>query len=144
MPLMLLTGLGFFKSLLKKYWKFVLVIVAVLVLLFVHQHYVHAYGDAQFKRGVDATLTKIKTEVAKRNDVNRVVEERVDAGLNEYAAQKARQDEIRHAAEIKAQNKIADAVDSVPMWQSVECAVTPQVLIDRNAIRALGPKEETK
>ena len=144
----LMGGFGWLKSIIAKHWKIVLAIVVAVALYFVHQHYVHAYGEAQFKRGVDATLDKVKSEVAQRNTVNRAIEDRAQTGLDTFAADKSKQDAARQVEEQKAKDRITTTVDSVPMWKSQECAVTPQVLADRNAIRTLGPKgastEETK
>jgi sensor histidine kinase regulating citrate/malate metabolism len=139
---LLLVGLGSLKKFLFKHWKLVLIVVVAVGLVLTGRHYLHQYGERQFRRGVDATIVQMKKEVAKRNVVNRAVEQRTETGINDFAAAKVKQDEIRHAKEDKVEAKIAATVDSVPMWSSQECAVTSQVLADRNAIRALGPKAE--
>ncbi len=136
----LMGGFGWLKSIITKHWKIALAVAAAVIVFFYAQHKLHEYGEAQFKRGVDATLEKMKGEVAKRDTVNRAIEKRAQDGLDGFAADAEHKAEDRREAEAKAKEKIDTAVDSVPMWNSQECAVTPQVLADRNAIRALGPK----
>jgi hypothetical protein len=147
MPLFASIGFGFIKSFLKKYWKILLVVaLAVAAFIFV-QNKVHAYGERQFKAGVEATIKQVRTEVSKRDVVNRAIEDHAQRGLDEFATAETKKNDIRHAAEDKIAADIATTVDSVPMWNSKECAITPQVLADRNSIRALGPdapKEDTK
>lgn len=142
--LTLLTG-GFsvIQSILIKYWKIILTLVVVLALFLVHVHFVTEYGDAQFKKGVAATLAKMKTQVAARNTVNRVIEDRADAGITGYAIQKQKLDTIRHDAEEKSSEKIETVIGTVPMWNSEACSLTPAVIGERNAIRSLGPVSTT-
>lgn len=132
-------GLAFLKWVFK-YWKFALLAVVLVVVFNIAKDQLHRYGEAQFKAGVEATLTKMKTEVSKRDVVNRAIEKRAEDGLNGFSVEKQKQDKVRHAAEDLSQANIETIIKTVPMWNAEICSITPTVMAERNAIRALGPK----
>jgi hypothetical protein len=129
------------KGFLKHYGKYILVAIGVVMLLLAVRAGVRAIEARGFNRGVNATLSKVRQEIGKRDVVNRAIEKKSQEGVDEFAKDKVKEAEKRDKVEQKKADKIATVVDTVPMWKSEECSLTPQILSERNAIRALGPKE---
>ncbi len=136
-------GVGFIFSILgfaKKYWKFFAIAAVVIGLYFLHQSAVAEYGNKRFQEGVTATTGKLKTEIAKKNRENRVLEEKLADALTDYAAEKEKDDTTRGKKESALAESAMEKVNNIPFIDTAQCAVTPEVLTDRNAIRRLGPK----
>lgn len=135
-------GVGFIFGILgfaKKYWKF-FAIAAVLIGLFIlHQNAVAEYGNKRFQEGVTATTGKVKAQIAQKNRENRELEAKLEDALTDHAAELDAINNKRGKKESALAESAMEKVNKIPFIDNAQCAVTPEVLNDRNAIRRLGP-----
>ncbi len=137
-----LLGVGkHIKNFVFKYWKWVLLAVLLVVAFFWHQSHVKDMQAQYFENGVNATIKSMKGKVEAANKRNRELETTIKSGLDQYASKQEAKREKQRREEARHEENIRTLVEVVPMWRSQECTVTPSVLEERNAIRALGPKK---
>lgn len=120
---------------LKRFWKPIAVIVAVTVIYLWHQSAVTRYGNERFQAGVDATLSTAKETIATINKQNRDKEASLQAQIDAYGTKYGKDDAKRQKQEEKHTAKLNELLATAPKG----CEISPEILAERNKIRALGP-----
>lgn len=131
--------LGIAGNFFKKYWKFIAIAIVIALLYMWHRGAVIEYGNERFQAGVDTTLVKVKEQVTELNKKHRKTEEGLQKQIDNFAEKQGKADKKRRDKEDKITQRVDVMLQSVPMWNSEECAITPAILSERNAIRELGP-----
>ncbi len=124
-------------GLLKKYWKYLLLIAVVVGLFLYHQRVVHNFGVDQYNKGVHDTLQKAREAIAAKDKDNRRKETVLQKSLDDFANQKQVEDNRRHLKEQEMQERISNLMDNS---NGDICKVPNDVLEFRNLIRQLGPE----
>lgn len=125
-------------SLLKRFWP---LIVGLIVLGAIYAMVIH-YGNTRYQEGVEATKQTVRDQIAKQDTLNREKENEIQKGIDAADEKYINERNSREKAEQKYQDSIKDKLSKTPFIQEYQCTIPEDVLRERNAIRALGPKEE--
>lgn len=123
-------------NLVKSNWKLIL-LAAAAALCF---KLIVDYGDTRYAEGRQAVIEEMKEKIKESDDANRKKEKDVADGVNDFAKDVQEKERVRVVKEEKIVEKIVEKIRTIESPQ--QCDVPADVMAERNAIRALGPKGE--
>lgn len=126
-----------FGGFLKKHWKIIAIIVAVLAAIFLFNRWLSGVKKEAYDNGVVAERTIWQAEVARQNAANREYERNLAAEVLNLSNRVIERENIRTVKETTHTNIVKELIEKDP--DAALCKVEPEVLVQRNAIRRLGP-----
>lgn len=135
---MILGGLKVAGLFLRKNWKIALLIAVVFGGFFLHRDAVNAFGDRRYAEGKAVVVKGLKDALAEQQKKNLELERDAATALADFAKDRAEMAEKRINKETVIREKTIQYLDSEEYGQ---CAISQDILDERNRIRALGPQE---
>lgn len=121
----------------KNNWKWLLPLVAVVVLYFWGSHEFNKVKEAAYKQGVVAENTRWNKLVAEEDKRNREFEAKLADMITKYGYTVIDKSAKRVEKETTVKEQIKTIVQNNPVYE--QCVVDQSVIEKRNEIRRLGP-----